>query len=225
MIEIKSLYKKYPSGVTALVDINLTFGESGLIFLLGKSGCGKSTMLNVLGCLDRYEAGEVVYNGISSKGLSGKQLAKMRADNISFIFQDFLLIDGVSTERNLRISAELQGKLVSDADVSATLNLVDMDGYQKRKPTQLSAGQKQRIGIARALIKQSSIILADEPTGNLDSQNSTNIFDILKRISKDKLIVVASHDEEAANNYADRIIRLHDGKVTSDQSNISAQAY
>ena len=220
MIELKDIKKTYKSkkGVDteALKGINIKFGDKGLCFILGKSGSGKSTLLNILGGLDNYTSGDIIINNKSTKDFKEKDWDAYRNTYMGFVFQEFNLLDNYSVEDNIKLALELQNKKCSADEVAEALKMVELDDVLKRKPNELSGGQKQRIAIARALIKKSEIILADEPTGNLDSETSKQVFNVLKKLAKNKLIVVVSHDEEAANTYADRIIRISDGMVVAD---------
>ncbi len=220
MIELKNIKKTYKSkkGVSteALKEVNIKFNESGLVFILGKSGSGKSTLLNILGGLDTYTSGDIIINGKSTKQFKEKDWDAYRNTYIGFIFQEFNLLDDYNVEDNLRLALELQHKKITDEEILTALKMVDLDDLLKRKPNELSGGQKQRIAIARALIKNPKIILADEPTGSLDSTTSKQIFKILKEISKNKLVIVVSHDDESARKYADRIIKISDGIIEED---------
>ena len=220
MIELKDIKKTYKSkkGVDteALKGINIKLGDKGLCFILGKSGSGKSTLLNILGGLDNYTSGDIIINNKSTKDFKEKDWDAYRNTYMGFVFQEFNLLDNYSVEDNIKLALELQNKKCSADEVAEALKMVELDDVLKRKPNELSGGQKQRIAIARALIKKPEIILADEPTGNLDSETSKQVFNVLKKLARNKLIVVVSHDEEAANTYADRIIRISDGMVVSD---------
>ncbi len=223
MIELKDIRKTYKSKkglpTDALNGINIKLGEKGITFVLGKSGSGKSTLLNILGGIDTYTSGDIIVNGKSTKDFKEKDWDSYRNTYIGFVFQEYNLLDNYSVEDNIKLAMELQHKKCSSKEVQEVLNMVDLGDVLKRKPNELSGGQKQRIAIARALIKSPEIILADEPTGNLDSQTSEQIFEILKKLSKDKLVVIVSHDEESANKYADRIIRISDGVIENDTNN------
>ena len=222
MLEVKNLSKVYKTkgsvNVKALDNISLRFPETGMVFLLGKSGSGKSTLLNVCGGLDSPTDGEIIVKGRSSKTFTQSDFDSYRNTYIGFIFQEYNVLDEFSVEDNLALALELQGNPKDKERVEQVLKDVDLEGYAKRKPNTLSGGQKQRIAIARALIKSPEIIMADEPTGALDSETGRQIFDTLKKLSKDKLILVVSHDREFAEKYGDRIIELKDGKVISDVS-------
>ena len=222
MLEVKNLTKIYKTkngaDVHALDGVSLQFAEKGMVFLLGKSGSGKSTLLNVCGGLDAPTSGEIIVKGRSSKSFSQSDFDSYRNTFIGFIFQEYNILNEFSVEDNIALALELQGKPKDKAAISALLEQVDLQGYAKRKPNTLSGGQKQRIAIARALVKSPEIIMADEPTGALDSNTGKQVFETLKKLSKDKLVLVVSHDREFAEQYGDRIIELKDGKVISDVS-------
>lgn len=220
MLEIKNLTKVYTPKkgvpVTALNGISLKFPETGMIFLLGKSGSGKSTMLNLLGGLDSYDDGEIIIKGVSSKNFKQSHFDSYRNTYLGFIFQEYNILDEFSVGANIALAIELQGRKASDEEINEILKEVDLEGYGNRKPNELSGGQKQRVAIARALVKNPEIIMADEPTGALDSNTGRQVFDTLKKLSKDKLVIIVSHDREFSEWYADRIIELADGCVISD---------
>ncbi len=229
MLELRNLTKKYSTkngqDVVAINDVSLTFEEKGMVFLLGKSGSGKSTMLNLIGGLDTPDSGEIIIKGKNCKDFSTSDFDSYRNTFIGFVFQDYNLLEEFTLEENIALAFNLQGKKDENKRVSEILKLVELDGMENRKPNTLSGGQKQRIAIARALIKDPEIIMADEPTGALDSKTGKQIFDILKELSKNKLVIVVSHDREFAERYADRIIELKDGRVISDhvRQNIEAK--
>lgn len=220
MLEVRDLKKVYKTkngaDVNALDGVSLRFSETGMVFLLGKSGSGKSTLLNVCGGLDSPTSGEIIVKGRSSKDFTQSDFDSYRNTFIGFIFQEYNILNEFSVEDNIALALELQGKPKDKAAISALLSEVDLEGFAKRKPNTLSGGQKQRIAIARALIKSPEIIMADEPTGALDSNTGKQVFETLKKLSKDKLVIVVSHDRDFAEQYGDRIIELMDGKVISD---------
>lgn len=216
-INLCKIYKpKKGIPVTALDGVSIKFPEKGMVFLLGKSGSGKSTLLHLLGGLDRYDCGEIIIKGVSSKSFRQKHFDSYRNTYVGFIFQDYNVLDEFSVGANIALAIELQGRKATDEDINKILHEVDLDGYGTRKPNELSGGQKQRVAIARALVKNPQIIMADEPTGALDSNTGKQVLDTLKKLSKDKLVIVVSHDRDFAERYADRIIELADGKVISD---------
>ena len=222
MLKVVNLQKIYNAGtqteVRALDGVTLEFPEKGMVFLLGRSGSGKSTLLNVAGGLDAPSDGEIIVKGKSSKDFSQSDFDSYRNTFVGFIFQEYNILNEFSVEDNIALALELQGKPKDKEAVAALLEQVDLSGYAKRKPNTLSGGQKQRIAIARALIKSPEIIMADEPTGALDSNTGKQVFDTLKKLSQDKLVIVVSHDREFAEQYGDRIIELKDGKILSDVS-------
>ncbi len=220
MLEARNLRKVYTPKkgvpVTALDGVSLKFPERGMVFLLGKSGSGKSTLLNLLGGLDKYDGGEIIIKGESSKNFSQTHFDSYRNTYVGFIFQEYNVLDEFTVGANIALALELQGKKATDAEINRILDQVDLVGYGQRKPNELSGGQLQRVAIARALVKNPEIIMADEPTGALDSATGKQVFDTLKKLSTDKLVIIVSHDREYAEHYADRIIELADGKVIGD---------
>lgn len=222
MLEVRNLKKIYKTkggvDVRALDDVSIVYPEKGLVFLLGKSGSGKSTLLNVTGGLDKPDSGEIIVKGRSSKDFTASDFDSYRNTFIGFIFQEYNILNEFNVEQNIALALQLQGKKATKEEVNDILAQVDLVGLNKRKPNTLSGGQKQRIAIARALIKSPEIIMADEPTGALDSNTGKQVFDTLKKLSKDKLIIVVSHDRDFAEQYGDRIIELKDGKIISDDS-------
>lgn len=222
MIEVKNISKIYRPKkgvpVKALDDVSLKFDDTGMVFILGKSGSGKSTLLNVLGGLDSYDSGEFVIQGKSSQDFTQSDFDSYRNTLIGFIFQEYNILNDFSVGANIALAMQLQGKKATNDALNKILDDVDLTGYANRKPNELSGGQKQRVAIARALIKEPRIIMADEPTGALDSNTGKQVFDTLKKLSKDKLVIIVSHDREFAEFYGDRVIELADGKIISDIS-------
>ena len=228
MLEVRHLTKVYSGKggveVRALDDVSVVFPERGMVFLLGKSGSGKSTLLNVAGGLDKPGSGEIIVKGRSSKDFSSADFDSYRNTFIGFVFQEYNILNEFTIEQNIALALQLQSKPNDKAAVDALLAKVGLEGYGKRKPNTLSGGQKQRVAIARALIKQPEIIMADEPTGALDSTTGKQVLDTLKELSKEKLIIVVSHDRDFAEYYGDRIIELKDGKVISDVTKTYSEA-
>ena len=228
MLETRELCKTYKPKkgvpVTAVDHVSLRFPEKGMVFLLGKSGSGKSTMLNLLGGLDQYDGGEIIIKGISSKDFSQQRFDSYRNTYVGFIFQEYNVLEEFSVGANIALALELQGKKATDEELNRILNTVDLAGFGNRKPNELSGGQKQRVAIARALVKNPEIIMADEPTGALDSATGRQVLDTLKKLSAEKLVIIVSHDREYAEAYADRIIELADGKVIRDVEVIQTAA-
>jgi putative ABC transport system permease protein len=217
LVDVSKTYrvKKGPE-VKALDHVNITFGERGLVFILGKSGAGKSTMLNIIGGLDRIDSGDIVIMGKSSKDFTQAEFDSYRNTYLGFIFQEYNILKEFSVGQNIALAMQLQGLKGERSEVEAILKEVDLDGLYDRKPNELSGGQKQRVAIARALIKKPEIIMADEPTGALDSKTGQDIFNTLKKLAETHLVIVVSHDREFAENFGDRVIEMKDGKVISD---------
>jgi ABC-type lipoprotein export system ATPase subunit len=225
MLKIVNLNKYYKTQRNdkfhALKDINVEFGNCGLIFILGKSGSGKSTLLNVLGGLDKFDSGDIYIKEKSSKDFKAADWDSYRNTYLGFVFQDYNIIDNYNISKNIKLALELQGikEKAANTKVEELLQIVQLDNMGKRKTNELSGGQKQRVAIARALIKDPEIILADEPTGNLDSETGEQIFSILRELANNKLVITVSHDKENAYKYADRIITMSDGEIISDELN------
>ncbi|MCH5350576.1 MAG: ABC transporter ATP-binding protein/permease [Clostridiales bacterium] len=222
MLEVKHLKKEYKTkngAVTkALDDVSLNFPETGMVFILGKSGSGKSTLLNVCGGLDRMDEGEIIIKGKSSKDFTAQDFDSYRNTYVGFVFQEYNILEEFTVAQNIALALELQNKKPDQETIDKILADVDLTDFASRKPNTLSGGQKQRVAIARALVKEPEIIMADEPTGALDSKTGQQVFDTLKKLSKQKLVLVVSHDRDFAEQYGDRIIELKDGKVISDQT-------
>ena len=222
MIELKNLSKTYlpnkETQVHALKDINLTLGNKGLVFLLGKSGSGKTTLLNMVGGLDKPTQGQIVVDGKELDLQNEKEINAYRNNKIGFIFQSYGLLEDLTVKSNIKTALDLQNSYVDDDQIKDILQAVGLPTESiNRKVSHLSGGQKQRVSIARALIKNSQIILADEPTGNLDEKNSRGIFELLKRLAKTRLVVVVTHSKKFAEEYAERIITLKDGSIEGDE--------
>ena len=220
MIELKNVKKIYTSkklqNTIALDNLNLKIGNKGMVFIVGTSGSGKSTLLNVLGGLDGITSGKILVNGKNISDFKSKEYDSFRNTYVGFIFQDFNILDQYNVYENIELSLKLQNKKANRNEIDKLLQDLGIENLGNRRINELSGGQKQRVAIARALIKKPKMILADEPTGNLDKNSSEQIFRILKEISKNYLVVVVSHDMERAISYADRIVKIEDGKVISD---------
>jgi len=213
MIEIKNLHKSYRRGKEIIPDLNLSLGETGLTMIVGKSGCGKTTLLNIVGAMDLDFEGQVVVDGLDIKKASYKQIVDYRNFTSAFVFQKNSLFEFLTVEENLKLCMNIQN---NTADISEALEKVGLKGFEHKKVKSLSGGEKQRVAIARALIKNCKIIFADEPTSALDTKNAHKIFQLFKEISKDKLVVLVTHDLKKAVLYADRIIRFVDGIPVED---------
>ena len=214
MLKVTNLTKKYVSkeGTTfALDNVNLEFNKNEFVFVVGKSGSGKSTLLNILGSLDKATSGEVLINDESLNSFN-KTKTNIYRQNIAFIFQDFALIDNLNVKDNIKLARSD----VTDEDIKAALQRVELSNFENRKIGTLSAGQKQRVAIARGIVKNPRIILCDEPTGNLDFLTSQSIIKCLKNLTKDSLVLFVSHNLDDAYTYANRIIELDNGHVSKD---------
>ena len=220
MLEVKNLTKVYKTkegaDVRALDGVSIRFDECGMVFLLGKSGSGKSTLLNMCGGLDTPDSGEIIIKGRSSKDFAPSDFDSYRNTYVGFVFQEYNILNEFTVEDNIALALELQNRSKERGEVENILKEVELENFAKRKPNTLSGGQKQRVAIARALVKKPKIIMADEPTGALDSNTGKQVFDTLKKLSETKLVIVVSHDREFAEIYGDRIIELKDGKIVSD---------
>lgn len=210
-IDIKSMV--YPNGYKALENISSEFKDRGMYFILGDSGCGKSTLLRCLSGMENFD-GRLVYD---DKEIDDKIKNEFMRNNVGFIFQDYRLFDGMSTYDNVAVAGEIAGIKADKQKITDILAEVGLDKYIDTKVRLLSGGERQRVAIARALAKDSKIIVADEPTGNLDKKNSKNIMNILKELSDKKLVIVVTHDKKLADEYADTIIHMVDGKISQTE--------
>ncbi len=221
MITVKNLRHVYRSKkgseTVALQDVSFTFADRGMYFLVGKSGSGKSTLLNLLSGIDKVQSGELLVDGDDVGKYSADEYDNYRNNYAGLIFQEFNLIESMTVFENIDVALRLQGKFSNASVISESLEKVGLQGYEQRFPSELSGGERQRVTIARQLAKGSKLILADEPTGSLDSENGKNVFEILKELSKQTLIVVASHDLEFAQTYADEIVKFVDGRLVETE--------
>ena len=228
MLQLKNIVKDYKIGdmtVKALKDVSLDFRKSEFVAVLGPSGCGKTTLLNIVGGLDRYTSGDLVINNISTKKYKDVDWNIYRNNSVGFVFQTYNLIPHQTALKNVELAMTLAGISKSERRRRAieTLEKVGLHDQLNKKPNQMSGGQMQRVSIARALVNNPDILLADEPTGALDSETSVQIMEILKEIAKDRLVIMVTHNPDLANQYANRIIRLLDGKVTDDTNPYSVE--
>ena len=226
MLQIKKVNKYYnrhrKNQIHVINNTTLTMDKTGLVALLGPSGCGKTTILNTIGGLDKINKGQIYINGQKISSRFPHKVDKIRNLNIGYIFQDYKLIDNMSVYDNIKLVLKLIGlkdKTEIDKRITYVLDKVGMLRYKNRPASMLSGGERQRVGIARAIAKDPDIILADEPTGNLDSKNSLEIMKIIRAISKEKLVILVTHEQNLAKFYASRIIKLEDGKVIEDYPN------
>ena len=223
MLELKNIVKDYSAGdarVEALRGVDLEFGKSEFAAILGPSGCGKTTLLNIIGGLDRYTSGDLVIRGKSTKQFTERDWDTYRNHSVGFVFQSYNLIPHQTVLSNVELALTLSGVSREERRRRAAeaLEKVGLGDQLKKKPNQLSGGQMQRVAIARALVNNPEVLLADEPTGALDSETSIQVMEILRQVAKDRLVIMVTHNPELADQYATRIIRLLDGKIVSDNA-------
>ena len=228
MLELKDIKKDYPAGgetVKALKGITLQFRESEFVSILGPSGCGKTTLLNIIGGLDQYTSGDLIINGTSTKDFKDRDWDSYRNHSIGFVFQSYNLIPHQTVLQNVELALTLSGvsKTERYRRAKEALEKVGLGSQLKKKPSEMSGGQMQRVAIARAIVNNPDIILADEPTGALDTETSIQVMDILKEISKDRLIIMVTHNPELAEKYSTRIVRMLDGTLISDSAPMTEQ--
>lgn len=228
MLELKDITKDYPAGdgvVHALKGVSLQFRKNEFVSILGPSGCGKTTMLNIIGGLDQYTNGDLVINGKSTKDFKDRDWDSYRNHSIGFVFQSYNLIPHQSVLQNVELALTLSGvsKKERKARAIKALEEVGLGDQLKKKPSEMSGGQMQRVAIARALVNNPDIILADEPTGALDTETSVQVMDILKNISKDRLIIMVTHNPDLADEYSSRIIRVLDGEIKDDSNPLTEE--
>ncbi len=221
MLKLKNITKNYVTAdntVTALKDVSLNFRRSEFVSVLGPSGCGKTTLLNIIGGLDRYTDGDIVINGRSTKDYKDKDWDSYRNHSVGFVFQSYNLIPHQSVLKNVELALTLSGIKRDERRerAKAALEKVGLGDQLNKKPNQMSGGQMQRVAIARAIVNDPDIILADEPTGALDTETSVSVMEILKELSKTKLVIMVTHNPELANEYSTRIINLKDGEIIND---------
>ena len=221
MLNIKKITKVYKTGSftqKALDNVSIAFRKSEFVSILGPSGSGKTTLLNIIGGLDKYTSGDLIINEVSTKKYKDKDWDSYRNHRIGFVFQSYNLIPHQTVLSNVQLELTLSGvsKKERRRKAKAVLKEVGLEKHINKKPNQMSGGQMQRVAIARALVNDPDILLADEPTGALDSETSVQIMEILKKISKDKLVIMVTHNPELASTYSNRIISLKDGKITDD---------
>ena len=228
MLELRNIVKDYgegPETVHALRKVSLTFEEHGFVTILGPSGCGKTTLLNIIGGLDQYTDGDLIIENKSTKTFNDRDWDSYRNHRVGFVFQSYNLIPHLSVLENVELSLVLNGTDQKERRRAAkdALRKVGLTDQEKKRPSQMSGGQMQRVAIARAIVNNPDIIMADEPTGALDSETSVQVMNILKAVSKDKLVIMVTHNTSIANEYSDRIITLKDGEIVSDSANISVR--
>jgi len=221
MLQLKDIVKKYNTGGTeieVLKKVNISFRESEFVSILGASGSGKTTLLNIIGGLDKYSSGDMLLMGRSTKEFTDRDWDSYRNGTIGFVFQSYNLIGHLSVIENVKLALSISGESNKENDLKAKKALEDvgLGDHLHKKPNQLSGGQMQRVAIARALVTDPKIILADEPTGALDSKTSVQIMELIKEISKEKLVIMVTHNPELARKYSDRIVSVKDGEIIED---------
>ncbi len=230
MLRLKNIVKNYDSGgtvVEALKNVSIDFRDSDFVAILGHSGCGKTTMLNIVGGLDKYTCGDLIINGRSTKDFGDRDWDAYRNHSIGFVFQSYNLIPHQTVLSNVELALTLSGVSKAERKRRAieALDRVGLHDQIGKRPNQLSGGQMQRVAIARALVNDPEIILADEPTGALDTETSVQVMDILKSVSRDRLVIMVTHNPELAETYATRTIRMIDGKIIDDSRPLTAEEY
>ena len=218
----KYFYRHKKNEIHVIDNTSIELNKNGLVSLLGPSGCGKTTLLNVIGGLDKVNKGKIYVDGKKITNRSVSKVDKIRNLNIGYIFQDYNLIENMTVYDNVALSLRINGIKNSEEikkRVTYVLEKVDMYKYRNRLASMLSGGQRQRVGIARAIVKDPKIIIADEPTGNLDSKNTIEVMNIIKAISKNRLVILVTHEKELAEFYSDRILEIEDGKIVKDRKN------
>ena len=226
MIKLINVNKYYQSGndkVHVIRNLNYEFPDTGLIFILGPSGSGKSTLLNLLGGLDKPDSGEIWIENREISSFNKKEHNYYLNSYLGFVFQEYNILKDLNLKENISLSLEIQGikTKIAKRKINKIIEEVELTGLEKRKVSQLSGGQKQRIAIARALVKEPNLIIADEPTGNLDSETSNKIFELFKKLSKNRLIIIVTHDEESANLYGDDILKIDTASIDQQDDNKS----
>ena len=228
MLRLENIYKRYTTGdftQVALNGVSLTLRDNEFVAILGPSGSGKTTMLNIIGGLDRYDEGDLVINGVSTKKYNDRDWDSYRNHTVGFVFQSYNLIGHQSVLANVELALTISGVSKSERTQRAreALEKVGLGDHVDKKPNQLSGGQMQRVAIARALVNNPDIVLADEPTGALDSDTSVQIMELLKEVAKDRLVVMVTHNPELAEDYATRIVRVRDGVIKDDSNPVTAE--
>lgn len=221
MLQIRQICKEYRTGdlvQKALDHVDLNLRDNEFVAILGPSGSGKTTLLNIIGGLDRYDSGDLIINGISTKKYKDRDWDSYRNHTIGFVFQSYNLIPHQTVLANVELALTISGigKTERRQRARKALEEVGLGDQLHKKPSQMSGGQMQRVAIARALVNDPDILLADEPTGALDSSTSVQVMDLLREVAKDRLVVMVTHNPELAQQYATRIVNLRDGQIQSD---------
>lgn len=228
MLKLVGITKDYITGnttVKALKGIDLQFRKSEFVSVLGQSGCGKTTLLNIIGGLDKYSEGDLFINGVSTKNFKARHWDNYRNHSVGFVFQSYNLIPHQTVLQNVELALTLSGVSKKERRKRAieALEKVGLSDQLRKKPSEMSGGQMQRVAIARAIVNNPDIILADEPTGALDTETSVQVMEILKEISKERLVIMVTHNPDLAAEYSTRIIRMLDGVVTSDSAPLTEE--
>ena len=228
MIEVRELRKEYKTGdfvQRALDGISVTFRDNEFVAVLGPSGSGKTTLLNILGGLDTADSGEIIINGTSTREYKSADWDTYRNHKIGFVFQSYNLIPHQTVRANVELAMTLTGVGAEERRTRAieALEKVGLKGHENKKPSQLSGGQMQRVAIARALVNNPEIVLADEPTGALDTETGIQVMNLLQEIAKDRLVIMVTHNPALAEQYANRIITLKDGSILEDKKPVTAE--
>lgn len=226
MLQLKEVVKDYQAGdevIHALKGISINFRKNEFVSILGQSGCGKTTLLNIIGGLDQYTSGDLIINGKSTKEFKARDWDSYRNHSIGFVFQSYNLIPHQTVLSNVELALTLSGVSKTERRKRAkeVLEKVGLGDQMYKKPNQMSGGQMQRVAIARALINDPDILLADEPTGALDSETSVQIMELLKEIAGEKLVIMVTHNPDLAETYSTRIVKLLDGKIIDDSAPFS----
>ena len=221
MLQIRDIHKEYKTGnlvQKALDGVSLNLRDNEFVAILGPSGSGKTTLLNIIGGLDRYDNGDLIINGASTKRYKDRDWDSYRNHTIGFVFQSYNLIPHQTVLSNVELALTISGISGKERKQRAldALEKVGLREQAHKKPNQMSGGQMQRVAIARALVNDPDILLADEPTGALDTETSIQVMDLLKEVAKDRLVVMVTHNPELAEEYATRIVKLKDGRITAD---------
>ena len=221
MLQIKNISKQYKTGdlvQDALKDVSLNFRDNEFVSILGPSGSGKTTLLNIVGGLDRYDSGDLIINNVSTKDYKDRDWDSYRNHTIGFVFQSYNLIPHQSILKNVELALTIGGISRKERKERAldALDKVGLKEQAHKKPTQMSGGQMQRVAIARALVNNPDILLADAPTGALDTETSKQVMELLKEVAKDRLVIMVTHNPELAEEYSTRIVKLRDGRIVGD---------
>ena len=229
MLQLKNINKKYVTGgfeQIALDDVSLNLRDNEFVAILGPSGSGKTTLLNIIGGLDRYDSGDLIINGVSTKKYKDRDWDSYRNHTVGFVFQSYNLIPHQTVLQNVELALTIGGISSAQRKQMAldALDKVGLKDQSHKRPNQMSGGQMQRVAIARALVNDPKILLADEPTGALDTKTSVQVMDLLKEVAADRLVVMVTHNPELADQYANRTVRLKDGKIISDTNPLSIES-